>query len=429
MPQLPPVEKQIREIEERQAALYVKEVTIPAEIVDEVLRYGGNRTGSHLRIIYNFMIEQPEEAYTEFVQKEYGKGGIGLQISGREYAVWYDELGMQIAVGHTVRDTLSNKVFLSWEEVSGRIHQLLRQGEYAPQVVLDAARENALKEHADVLIYMERDMADGIAELVFEDTEVFHNTFPTVTEKVCALLEQPGYLADLNERLEALAEYYQEDKEIMRFHFYRPDKVLEQFQKFAKEAVPYQAREEFAWEEHPIFITQDEIDAFLVGGGSYRDGRLSTYAFFIQDKSEREKADFVKESYGIGGRSHALSGADHSHADYDGKGLKLERGSYSHPEATVFLKWTQVVKRIEFLIEQDFYLKAADYTRMPIYEREQLANRIVSFYYRLPEEIERPFPDSFWGKKQDGSYRFCWSRKKQRKNWSKKWTKPLQPYL
>ena len=400
LPQLPPVEKQIREIEERQAALYAKEVTIPAEIVDEVLRYGGNRTGSHLRIIYNFMIEQPEEAYTEFVQKEYGKGGIGLQISGREYAVWYDELGMQIAVGHTVHDTVLDKVFLSWEEASGRIHQLLRQGEYAPQVVLDAARENALKEHADALIYMERDMAEGVAELVFEDTEVFHNTFPTVTEKVCALLEQPGYLADLNERLEALAEYYQEDKEIMRFHFYRPDKVLEQFQKFAKEAVPYQAREGFAWEGHPIFITQDEIDAFLVGGGSYRDGRLSTYAFFIQDKSEREKADFVKESYGIGGRSHALSGADHSHADYDSKGLKLERGSYSHPEATVFLKWTQVAKRIEFLIDQDFYLKAADYTRMPSYEREQMANRIVSFYYRLPKEIERPFSDGFFGEEE-----------------------------
>ena len=397
LPQLPPVEKQIREIEERQVALYAKEVTIPEEIVDEVLRYGGNRTGSHLRIIYNFMIEQSEEAYTEFVQKEYGKGGIGLQIAGREYAVWYDELGMQIAVGHTVRDTLLDKVFLSWEEVSGRIHQLLRQGEYAPQVVLDAARENALKEHADALIYMERDMAEGVAELVFEDTEVFRNTFPTVTEKICALLEQPGYLADLNERLEALAEYYQDDKEIMRFHFYRPDKVLEQFQKFEKEAVPYQAREGFAWEEHSIFITQDEIDAFLVGGGSYRDGRLSTYAFFIQDKSEREKMDFVKESYGIGGRSHALSGADRSHADYNGKGLKLERGSYSHPEATVFLKWTQVAKRIEFLIDQDFYLKAADYTRMPSYEREQLANRIFFFYYRLPEEIERPFPDSFLG--------------------------------
>lgn len=375
------------------------------------------------------MIEQPEEAYTEFVQKEYGKGGIGLQISGREYAVWYDELGMQIVVGHTVRDHVLDKVFLSWEEVSGRIHQLLRQGEYAPQVVLDAARENALKEHADALIYMERDMAEGIAELVFEDTEVFHNTFPTVTEKVCALLEQPGYLADLNERLEALAECYQEDKEIMRFHFYRPDKVLEQFQKFAKEAVPYQAREGFAWEEHPIFITQDEIDAFLVGGGSYRDGRLSTYAFFIQDKSEREKADFVKESYGIGGRSHALSGADHSHADYDSKGLKLERGSYSHPEATVFLKWSQVTKRIEFLIDQDFYLKAADYTRMPSYEREQLAKRIVSFYYRLPEEIERPFPDSFLGEEARRELPLLLEQEETAEELVKKWTKPLQPYL
>ena len=236
-------------------------------------------------------------------------------------------------------------------------------------------------------------------------------------------------MADLNERLEALAEYYQEDKEIMRFHFYRPDKVLEQFQKFAKEAVPYQAREGFAWEGHPIFITQDEIDAFLVGGGSYRDGRLSTYAFFIQDKSEREKADFVKESYGIGGRSHALSGADHSHADYDSKGLKLERGSYSHPEATVFLKWTQVAKRIEFLIDQDFYLKAADYTRMPSYEREQMANRIVSFYYRLPKEIERPFSDGFFGEEERQELPLLLEQEETAEELVKKMDEALAPYL
>ena len=32
--------------------------------------------------------------------------------------------------------------------------------------------------------------------------------------------------------------------------------------------------------------------------------------------------------------------------------------------------------------------------------REQMANRIVSFYYRLPEEIERPFSDSFLGEEE-----------------------------
>ena len=393
LPEFPTVSQQIRSIEERQAALYAGEITIPSEVVDEVLRKGGNKSRSHLRIIYNFMSEQTPEEYTDFVRREYGEGGIGLTIGGTEYSVWYDELGMQITVGHTVHDRILDKVFLSWEDVTGRIHQLLRQGEYAPQVVLDAARENAVKEHAQALVNMERDMADGVAELVFEDAQVFRGGFPEVEERVGRLLEKPEYLSDLIERLEGLAEAYSLDKEIMRFHYYRPDKVLAQFQKFAKEAVPYQARDDFQWQEHEVFITQDEIDAFLARGGAYSDGRLATYAFFIQDRSDKEKADFIKERYGIGGQSHALSGADNSHADYNGKGLKLERGSYGNPDTSVLLKWPAVAKRVQYLIENDRYLKAADYARMPVYEREQMAGRIIGFYYHLPKEIERPFTD------------------------------------
>ena len=393
LPDLPTVNQQIRSIEERQAALFAGEITIPSEVVDEVLRKGSNKSRSHLRIIYNFMLEQTPEEYTEFIRREYGEGGIGLTIGGKEYSIWYNELGMQIAVGHTVHDRILDKAFLSWEEVTGRIHQLLRQGEYAPQVVLDAARENAVKEHAQALVNMERDMAEGVAELVFEDEQVFRGGFPEVEERVGRLLEQPEYLSELNERLEGLAEAYSLDKEIMRFHYYRPDKVLAQFQKFAKEAVPYQAREDFQWQEHDVFITQDEIDAFLTRGGAYSDGRLATYAFFIQDKSDKEKADFIKERYGIGGQSHALSGADNSHADYNGKGLKLERGNYGNPDTSVLLKWPAVAKRVQYLIENDRYLKAADYARMPVYEREQMANRIIGFYFHLPKEIERPFTD------------------------------------
>ena len=391
LPELPTVEQQIRTIEERQAALYAGETAIPADVIDEVLRKGGNRDRSHLRIIYNFMMEQTPEEYTDFVRREYGTGGIGLVIGGKEYSVWYNELGMQIAVGHTVHDRILDKTFLSWEDVSGRIQQLLKQGEYAPQSVLDAARDNALKEHAQTLLYMERDLAEGVAELVFADTEPFRGGFPEATEKVSALLDQPEYLADLNERLAGLAEAFEMDKELMRFPWYRPDKVAAQFQKFAKEAIPYQAREEFQWQEHEVFITQDEIDVFLTRGGPYSDGRLSTYAFFIQEKTAKEKADFLKEQYGIGGCSHALSGADDSHADYDGKGIKLCRGDYLKPAATELLKWPQAAKRVQQLIDQGMYLKAGDYSRMPAYEREVLARRVIGFYSRMPEEIERPF--------------------------------------
>lgn len=130
------------------------------------------------------MIDQPSEDYTDFVRREYGKGGKGFVMDGREYSVWFDELGMQIAVGHTVEDKILDKAFLSWEEVSGRIQQLLNQGEYAPQVVLDAARGNALSEHAEALAFMEGDMAEGVAELVFEDMELFAGGYPDRTERI-----------------------------------------------------------------------------------------------------------------------------------------------------------------------------------------------------------------------------------------------------
>ncbi|MFQ7351679.1 MAG: helicase-related protein [Blautia wexlerae] len=396
LPALPTAKEQIREIEERMAALYAGEISISPDVVDEVLRVGGNRKGSQLRIIYNFMIEQTPEEYTEFVRREYGTGGKGLVIDGTEYSVWFDELGMQVAVGHTVTDRILDKAFLSWEEVSGRIHQLLRQGEYAPQVVLDAARLNALEEHATVLAYMKHDMAEGVAEIVFGDTEIFHHGFPDTVKNLSELLAQQEYLAEINERLEGAALAYAEDKDIMRFHFYRPDKVSAQFKKFAKEAVPFSARDGFAWEEHPLFITQDEIDSFLARGGSYSDGRLRTYAFYLQNKTEKEMADFLKERYGTGGCSHALDGADDSHADYNGKGLKLARGSFGNPDTQVLLKWPQVAKRVTYLIENDKFLKAADYSRMPGYEREQMVNRILSFYARLPKETERPFTDDFF---------------------------------
>ena len=391
LPSLPTVEQQIRAIEDPMQAQYADEITIPAEVVDEILRTGSNRSKSQLRLIYNFMTEQTPEEYTAFVKKEYGEGGKGFEIGGTKYAVWFDELGMQIAVGDTVRNDPKNKAFLSWEDVSCRIHQLLQQGEYAPKSVLDAARGNALHEHAEALSYMERDMAEGVAEMVFADTSIFSGGYPELTERLAKLIDQPEFLADLNERLLGLAEAYAEDKSVMRMPFYRPDKVSEQFQKFALPFQPYQAREGFQWNEQEVFITEDEINAFLAGGGPYSDGRLATYSFFLTHTEKAERAVFLKDRYGVGGSSHALSRADNSHASYDGRGLELARGIYGKPDALVKLNWNQASERVAKLIDQSLYLKPADYSRMPSYEREQMANRVIGFYHRLPDEVERPF--------------------------------------
>lgn len=401
LPEYPTANEQRRQIEERAAALYAGEIPIPEEVVDEILRTGGNRKASQLRIIYNFMSEQTPEEYTEFVKREYRKGGKGFQIDGNEYSVWFDETGMQISVGHTVTDHILDKAFLSWEDVSGRIHQLLDQGEYAPQSVLDAARSNAVKEHAQALAYMKGDMAEGVAEIVFDEEDLPHlrSIYPEITDYLEEKIEDPQWLSELNERLDALAEAYEMDSSLMRFHHYNPINISKQFQKFAAEVIPYQARDGFAWKEHQMFITQDEIDAFLARGGPYSKDRLKTYSFYLLNENEKSRTDFIKEKYGTNKRIHALPDVDEFYVNYDRKGLLLARGAYGNPYTSILLSWNKVANRVAYLIKNDQFLQAEDYARMPEYEREQIANKVLRFYDRLPEEIDRPFTDDFFWEK------------------------------
>lgn len=395
-PDLPTVEQQIRAIEAPIQARYADEIALDPEVVDEILRTGSNRSKGQLRLIYNFMVEKTPEEYTEFVKNEYGTGGKGFEIDGAKYAVWFDDLGLRIAAGSTAKGGTIVNAFLSWEDVSNRIHELLRQGEYAPQAVLDAARQNALQEHAQTLAYMERDLADGVAEAVFQDTEIFRGGFPELTDRLAGLLDDTDFLTDLNERLSALGEAYTEDRDLMRMHFYKPDKVAALFQQFAKPYQNFAARDGFHWNEYKKFITEDEINAYFTRGSNYSDSRLAIYSFFLNHEDKKERTDFLKEHYGIGGSSHALCGADDSHEDHDGRGIALERGSYGNPYASVHLNWNQAAGRIDQLIRDSEYLKPADYSRMPVYEQEQMAMRVMGFYHHLPNEVERPFPQDLY---------------------------------
>ena len=147
LPEYPTANEQRRQIEERAAALYAGEIQIPEEVVDEILRTGGNRKASQLRIIYNFMSEQTPEEYTEFVKREYRKGGKGFQIDGNEYSVWFDETGMQIAVGHTVTDHILEEIDrpftddFFWEKPGKEMEAVLENPEQTEELLqkMDAA--------------------------------------------------------------------------------------------------------------------------------------------------------------------------------------------------------------------------------------------------------------------------------------------------
>mgnify|MGYP000024329845 FL=1 len=79
--------------------------------------------------------------------------------------------------------------------------------------------------------------------------------------------------------------------------------------------------------------------------------------------------------------------------------MVLTRGNYGNPQVSISLSWDKVANRIAYLIKNDQFLQAEDYARMPEYEREHMADKILRFYNRLPEAVDRPFTnDFFWEK-------------------------------
>ncbi len=96
------------------------------------------------------------------------------------------------------------------------------------------------------------------------------------------------------------------------------------------------------------FITEDEIDAAMTRGSGIESGKGRIFTFSRNPHTDKEKVDFLKSEYGIGGHSHALSGATYSNEDHDGKGLHYKKDGCPDMHFT----WEKVAKRITNLIQK-----------------------------------------------------------------------------
>ncbi|HCR4565651.1 TPA: hypothetical protein OOH23_003023, partial [Enterococcus faecium] len=100
------------------------------------------------------------------------------------------------------------------------------------------------------------------------------------------------------------------------------------------------------------FITQDEIAESLKRGSGFFDGKKRIYEFFTEKHDLKEQADFLKNEYGVGGSSHALSAARESGEWHDAKGIKYNKGNAKE----ILLSWSNVARRINDLIKKNRYI-------------------------------------------------------------------------
>ena len=90
----------------------------------------------------------------------------------------------------------------------------------------------------------------------------------------------------------------------------------------------------------------------MTRGSGFESGKGRIFTFFQKPHTDKEKVDFLKNEYGNGGHSHALSGAGGSWEDHDGKGLRYKKDGC--PD--VHFTWEKVAKRITDLIQKGRYL-------------------------------------------------------------------------
>lgn len=385
----PTVEEQIEQIAQSQAEASAPAFSVgmvPEQAVERILSAGTNEPAGALRIYAQYQAGAPTGEMAVSLRKEFGTGGRGFTIGGAPYAVWFDENGFSINSGKSARYD-KESLRLSWTEVESRIRRLVETGKYLSAKQAGQVKGNEFKELAAQLWYLRQDFGDGAKEAgllpTVDGIYMQRGGFPEDTAKLEKLLQSPEQLAAVVKEMENFCDAYQENREILRFHFHRPNAILHRLEQAQIPVKVFPLDGQFK-EERPTFITEDEINEVLAPGGSYSDSKLAVYVFFQNHTDRKERQDYLKEAFGTGGGGSSIRDTWH-----DAKGMRIKR-SYGEPYAETSLNWNQAERRIHQLMESGRFLTPDDQARFPEYERFILSRDVDSFFHYAAKE-QRPY--------------------------------------
>ena len=364
---------------------------LPQQVIDEALCIGANDQNSRLIICAYFKKDKPDNA--RFLSGHYGENGAGFYLDGRQYAIWYNAEGIRIAQGESAQR--SSATLISWEQAAARIRELLDLGRYMPQSELDRVDGYERQQRAAQLWYLRQDFAEGTADAGYLPTvnAIYgkNHGFPEESAAISDLLGHPEGLQNLRDELEQFVQAYRENRELLRFHFHRPQKLLEQLSDLQREPLHFTAAEGYA-PQRRFFISGDEIDNLLRGGKRSTDYRLAVYSFYRNHTERKERENFLKHYHG---EYSGHSGGNDDVTYQLSKGVSFSHGSITAPYAKVELKWNAVEKRVSAMIAQGRFLTDEDRAAMPQYEKHQLARNIRTFFENVPQEQPHPYPFGF----------------------------------
>ncbi len=325
-------------------------LSIPSELIDHVLRLGGNSDDTRMVLAAAFQKEKSAEEITEILRQEF-HGGNGFKLDGADYSAWYADDGIHLAAGREAERVEAAQI-ISWQDAAARVAQLVESGEYATNVEIAEAYKHERDLLAEALLHLRGDLSDDARKQGdLSCLQEYGGSFPKALEKLSEALKDPVFQQNLSDEYAAFWTAYELDKNLLRFHYH---KLREIWHRLKDLRLPrYELSDGMA--EVPSaaqFITEDEISHTLMHGSGFAEGKSRIYAYFTDTHTEKEQADFLKKEYGVGGRTHAVSGASSSYEGSEPKGITLRKADC----ADVEMRWNRVAARISDLIRQNRYL-------------------------------------------------------------------------
>ena len=346
------IDLQLNLFDEAEDAQAPSAFSFPQEVMDDVLRLGGNTDELRMRVVAEFETRRSIDEIAAFLPTVY-RGGNGFIIDGEKYSVWYSEDGIRVAHGEQARYERGAQL-IPWADAAARIGELLDAGRYATKDEVAGAEDYEHELIARKLRDLQHDLSKG-NEGLFPSLADVGGGYPEAVQQIAAKLAEPeGREAVLGDYL-AFREAYKTDRGVLRFHYHDVDGI------FVSLAAQLLERRKFTSDMERVpevnsFITQGEIGDALSHGGGTAGSKWRILRHFTEEHSLSEKAAVLKDLYGIGGRSHALSGATGNGENHDANGIRLTKPGCED----VNLTWSAVARRIDELIASDRYMTEAE---------------------------------------------------------------------
>jgi len=352
--------------------------------IDTFLIHGGNHEDGRLGVIAEFSKGKSLEEQVNFLKEIY-KGANGLEIEGRKISAWFGKEGAIFKDGDEARHREGQIV--SWKDLANNINNLLDRGEFASNVEIVESATYEREKIAETLLYLKRDLTDGTKDRYLASlNDIKGRGFQDEKENLGKKLEDKNFINKLRKEYEVFLEEYKINPDILRFHHYKLSRIYNDINDLEIERKLYRSNlKDIA----PIqsFITQDEIDESLKRGSGFSDGKKRIYEFFTEKHDLKEQADFLKNEYGVGGSSHALSAARGSGEWHDAKGIKYNKGNAKE----IQLSWSNVARRINDLIKKNRYIDEESFeenkekkTDQEINKTEKESQEYINYQDDLP---------------------------------------------